>query len=484
MVLEAKADGSFDVDAAGDDWEALKAEGNGLFAQKDYVAAIDVYARALAAAPTDQQHLVLGNRSSCFFQLQRYSDALADANAALALQPQWEKGRARKQCILKAMAAAKAAKVTTTANALRGLYVEKDPVVPDEDATKPAQMLWRRLKQSLASQHQGCLDGIFAKLSNERDFVQLVYPGISAEDIQRQQLPRSLRQLLSDAATYESELIALMPKVEAKANLVLANVKAKGAAQGEIMDAATEAVLRPQVFNEAFARELLSMIQRVNTQKHALLAQDARFLANPDAECAHLARIDDVVGDRLFRSCSVPCGVLDGFMGDEYIPFLRSDALRLRKQGKLLPVGPHAMRFWTTESSLNEDFPALADVVEKLHMLPFALNRQFDLRLCDETKMEVACSTSLVCLETGQSQPRRLDCGPHGDPNDNGYKLTCVYCLGGDENALGGDLEVTPLSSGVPTVVAAKTDRLWLFKSQEPDVYMVFRIHGMVPLSP
>ncbi|OQR96336.1 hypothetical protein ACHHYP_16023 [Achlya hypogyna] len=493
-IVEAAVDGSFDVGAADDarPWDEIKAEGNALFVAKDFAGALVKYAAALEAAPQDQRHLLLGNRATCFFQLQHLPEALREVNEALALVPAWDKGLARKQCILKAMAAQKAMRAKSTAVVLGSMYGEKDAVLPDNDQAKPAHVLWRRLKASVEAQHQTSLDGVFAKLSNERDFVQLVYPGIPLEDVQRQKLPRSLRQLLSDAAKYEAELIALMPKVEAKANLVLENVKRKGAAMGDIMDAATEAALRPQVYQEAFARELLAMIQRVNASTHAALAQDSRFIADPTAECAHWDLIDDTVGKRLFAD-GAAFAVQDDFMGEEYLPLLLSDARRLKKQGKLLPVDQASMRFWTKESGLSDDFPALAEVVEKLQALPFALNRVYDVGLCDEAKLDVSCSTSLLCLEPGQAQPRRLDCGPPGDPSDNGYKLSCIYCLG-DGDVTGGDLELVPLASGKVEVVLAKPDRLCLYKCQDvlnaltsvtsssPMYYVVFRMHGTRPL--
>ena len=53
---------------------------------------------------------------------------------------------------------------------------------------------------------------------------------------------------------YNEALEAMMPDVVAKANSVIANVKSKAAASGEIMDAATEKQLRPQILLEAFGK--------------------------------------------------------------------------------------------------------------------------------------------------------------------------------------------------------------------------------------
>ena len=63
------------------------------------------------------------------------------------------------------------------------------------------------------------------------------------------------------------ELTQLMPRVKAKAHSVLDNVKRKGAAAGDVMDAATEVFLWPQVLREAFAHEVVKMVKRVSSRQ-------------------------------------------------------------------------------------------------------------------------------------------------------------------------------------------------------------------------
>lgn len=54
-------------------------------------------------------------------------------------------------------------------------------------------------------------------------------------------------QELLSREDFAAQLLEIMPRVQERAEEVLANVKRKGAAQGDVMDAATERFLRPQV---------------------------------------------------------------------------------------------------------------------------------------------------------------------------------------------------------------------------------------------
>ncbi|NXI80361.1 TTC31 protein, partial [Rhipidura dahli] len=55
-----------------------------------------VYAFTVALELNPREHRLLGNRSYCLEKLGRYEEALADAEAALALRPGWPKGSFRK----------------------------------------------------------------------------------------------------------------------------------------------------------------------------------------------------------------------------------------------------------------------------------------------------------------------------------------------------------------------------------------------------
>ncbi|TCD61455.1 hypothetical protein EIP91_008412 [Steccherinum ochraceum] len=69
--------------------DALKEEGNALFAKKDYEAAIRKYTEALKL---DENNAVLhANRSACSFNRKRYQDAMTDARRATEIDPSYSK---------------------------------------------------------------------------------------------------------------------------------------------------------------------------------------------------------------------------------------------------------------------------------------------------------------------------------------------------------------------------------------------------------
>lgn len=399
----------------------------------------------------------------------------------------------------------------------RGIYTDKHDGDAGDD--KPDNQVenrsgWRSMLRRLK---EGCNprgvngrgenvvldDGVFSKLLNEREFQRLVYPGIPPEQLRH--APRNLQALLEDP-WYEHELVALMPRVQAKAESVLTNVKKRGAEQGEVMDAATERVLLPQVLQEAFGREVLAMVHRVNYKKHVMLANDERTLANPNADMATWDQLDDEFLDALLSTDGGEVAVLDEFMGDEWAPLLLNDVRRMVKKKPLLPAVTSAdvqlngaakaitgrLRF-IEPSECATEFPALAELVEKLHALPFEMNRKRPARarLC----AQFAHCTALHALAPGEHQPLRLDCGT--GEKDNGFKLTCVYCFNGESIAEEeADQAAFVLRAGLDADalvkrVSPRADRLIAFQSRHvlneitpvPSgaselYYLTFWIHG------
>ncbi|KDO26334.1 hypothetical protein SPRG_08407 [Saprolegnia parasitica CBS 223.65] len=79
----------------------LRAQGNDAFEAKRYDEAEALYAKAILQDP--RQHALFGNRSAARFHLQKFDDALRDAEAAIALDPQWAKGYFRQGQALEAL---------------------------------------------------------------------------------------------------------------------------------------------------------------------------------------------------------------------------------------------------------------------------------------------------------------------------------------------------------------------------------------------
>ncbi|XP_039407268.1 tetratricopeptide repeat protein 31 isoform X3 [Corvus cornix cornix] len=76
--------------------QSLMLAGHGIAAAQVGQHTEAVYAFTVALELNPQEHRLLGNRSYCLEKLGRYEEALADAEAALALRPGWPKGSFRK----------------------------------------------------------------------------------------------------------------------------------------------------------------------------------------------------------------------------------------------------------------------------------------------------------------------------------------------------------------------------------------------------
>lgn len=451
-----------------------------------------------------------------------------DSVDAKSVRSRMKSAQAKAQDTRPAVAVAKG--FLQSANKSKGIYDEKEDVI--KQVTQPDgstrwedenERSWRHMLQRLlaACNNTGTNangervvldDGVFAKLLQEHEFQKLVYPGIPPDQLKH--APKNLQELLQDPI-YEDELLELMPKVQAKAESVLGNVKKRAAAQGDFMDTATERVLLPQVLQEAFAREVLAMVHRVNTKKHALLASHTSTIADPNAECATWDQLPDEFIDELFQSHPAAgkvggVAVLDEFLGDEWVEILLNDVQRMANNGLLLEtvtnvdaqmlhrpgtVGASSpngrMRFVELEECQRE-FPALAELMEKLHALPYEINRKRPQQatLC----AQFAHSTAVQQLAPGEAQRLRLDCGA-GD-KDNGFKLSCVYCFNApthEDTTL--NLRSDISTNAVVQRIAPAADRLIVFKSQsvlneittvrgdDSLYYLTFWIHGKELLS-
>ena len=76
------------------DAEALKKQGNNAFVAKQYTEAESYYTRAIELDASN--HILFGNRSATRLHLGKYQVALADADEAIRLEPNWTKGYYRK----------------------------------------------------------------------------------------------------------------------------------------------------------------------------------------------------------------------------------------------------------------------------------------------------------------------------------------------------------------------------------------------------
>lgn len=71
--------------------EEFKAQGNKHFAAKEFDKAIDQFSKAIEAS-SQPNHVLYSNRSACHASMKNFSQALADANKCVEINPSWSKG--------------------------------------------------------------------------------------------------------------------------------------------------------------------------------------------------------------------------------------------------------------------------------------------------------------------------------------------------------------------------------------------------------
>jgi stress-induced-phosphoprotein 1 len=74
--------------------DALKAEGNKLFAEKKFEESIEKFSQAIELDPTN--HVLYSNRSGAYASLKDWTKALEDATKTTEIKPDWAKGWGRK----------------------------------------------------------------------------------------------------------------------------------------------------------------------------------------------------------------------------------------------------------------------------------------------------------------------------------------------------------------------------------------------------
>eukprot|EP01037_Dinobryon_pediforme_P034270 gene34270-40098_t len=211
------------------------------------------------------------------------------------------------------------------------------------------------------------LQGTFAKMCDREHFQELVCPGFSREA--RRVLPKTVVEL------FEWEELQLdLDSIASNAATVLKNIKAKGAKQGQIMDAETEKVLMPQIAQEALSKRVLEEVQKLNRKLSSMIANSVKPVAAPTDERAERNVLDDDVCDRLRLT---GLSVQAEFLGDDWIPVLQKDLLRFVRDEKMslidrngVAVGDvkveevaHQLIAWLEhDDDLRDTYPALYEL--------------------------------------------------------------------------------------------------------------------------
>ena len=76
----------------------FKEKGNVALKNKDYTLALEYYTKAVEAEP--KNHVHYSNRSLCYLNLEKFEDALKDAEQCIQINNTWAKGYQRKAAAL------------------------------------------------------------------------------------------------------------------------------------------------------------------------------------------------------------------------------------------------------------------------------------------------------------------------------------------------------------------------------------------------
>lgn len=234
------------------------------------------------------------------------------------------------------------------------------------------------------------LDGSFRKLCQPESFSELLFPGLSTG--LRIHMPKNLKEVLE-----WDDLDIDLRAVARSASEVLENVKLKGTAKGEIMDAESEAVLLPQIAQEALANGIVRAVRNLGRRVSHMNAKTSQPIASPSAPQAHLDQLESTLLEELLSASRA--GVQRGYLGAEWSGLVLSDVERFVREEPMSAVdcngGVVVQREVVASTCSASDatsfgriawldgsggwcdtYPALSETVTQLHALPFEINRK------------------------------------------------------------------------------------------------------------
>jgi hypothetical protein len=233
------------------------------------------------------------------------------------------------------------------------------------------------------------LQGSFSQLCKPQMLQEILFPGFSKEVLNT--LPKNLVELVE----WEELSTVLDYNVIAKNGAeVLSNIKKKGAKQGDYMDENTENVLLPQIAQEAFAKKVIEEVQKLNRKINNFVTKVVRQIASIEDERAKKEQLDEEI---VLQYQTIGFAIQSEFLGNDWIPIIQRDLLRFFRDEKLSTVDSagfavipslssssssssslscNAIRIAWIENDdyLREMYPALSEVIEQLHALPYELN--------------------------------------------------------------------------------------------------------------
>lgn len=415
-----------------------------------FVSLLSIISQALKISPGNA--IILGNRSACYLAIGQPEKAECDARLALSIEPTFLKCYFRLATALKARSAVKEAIAIIdlgllqdpSSSALRNFRAvcikELQPVLctlenngivmkrgflqqrtrctksSNERSSKevvdlvednapvhvdPVELqmiveLRSLIKKILTGNfcsedmNKHMLQGMFKQLMNKETFAEILFPGAS-ENVQRD-LPMNLKDLLS-----WDILFLDISKIAEKAANIFNGIKSKGELRGDFMDSTTEAILIPQIVEEAMARDIVETVRNLSKRVSGLNAKVSLALAMPTEEEASWDQIGLEVSGALGSSdCAL--GVQQDFLGSEWSSLVLDDVIRFVADEKMaemsngssvltvpcnyvdcsnsekLPDASISRMAWIEEDAIAESYPALGELLQQLHALPYEIN--------------------------------------------------------------------------------------------------------------
>jgi hypothetical protein len=238
------------------------------------------------------------------------------------------------------------------------------------------------------------LQGVFKQLLDVSTFSELLFPGAPRSVVEN--LPRNLRELLC------WDLLSLdLANIAKKSASIFEGIKSKGEKRGDLMDATTEAILVPQIVEEAFARDVVETVRNLGRKVSGLNAKVVLSLAVPSEVESAWDQLDDGLPASLANPLEA-LAVQDEFLGGEWAALILADVRRFAAEEKmsLTSDGASAMfvpfagdsgsaeskskpddskktvptMAWIEIDCVEENYPALAQAIQQLHALPYEIN--------------------------------------------------------------------------------------------------------------
>ncbi|CAJ1370793.1 unnamed protein product [Effrenium voratum] len=263
---------------------------------------------------------------------------------------------------------------------------------------------------------------------------------------------------------------------------IFGNVKRKGAAAGQTMDAETEVQVMRDVVKECLIRHVLKLINATNSGAHAAGSHDAGLLATPQGYTA--GDLENLGVDCIKGLMEKGYGIQEDFLSAGLTEDVFRELEMVDFDGKLSAVAQQKMTgfrsdkiCWVNFEGLDrEKQPGLLELFKKMISLPFELNKKCKLYLQASGSFQIGCYPKQAFYK------KHIDGGYEAKLN-NGRKVTAIFYANKGWGAKdGGELRVyrrrpnpyqleqgaeEPKEDEVEEDIAPEAGRLVLFRSRD-----------------